>query len=120
MQFIFSNAWLHALGIPGRADLDATVGRIDVHVGRHARDLAVGVDHRERQHRACREQAEPAIDFLAHAFRRWNGGVPELRQIAVADGFRQPVTLVLRQRLEPRVFAAQGDRFKEGHLGLRC
>ena len=50
-------AALHALGIPGRADLDAAVGRIDIHVGRHARDLAVGIEHRERQHRARRLQA---------------------------------------------------------------
>src|SRR5690349_2079154 len=48
-------AALHAPGVPGRADLDATVGGVDIHVGGHARDLAVGVIYRERQHRAGRE-----------------------------------------------------------------
>ena len=108
-------AALHALGVPGRADLDAAVGGIDVHVGRHAGDLAVGVEHRERQHRAGREQAEPAVDFLFHVFGGRDGGVPELPQLAVADGFHQSVDVIVRQRLQPRMRALKGNRFKKGH-----
>ena len=44
-------AALHAFGVPGRADFDPPVGGVDIHVGRHARDLAVGIEHGERQHR---------------------------------------------------------------------
>ena len=108
-------AALHALGVPGGADLDAAVGGIDVHIGRHARDLALGIEHRERQHRAGREQAEPAVDFLFHVFGGRDGGVPELPQLAVAHGFRQSVDVIVRQRLQPRVRALKGNRFKKGH-----
>ena len=31
-------------------------------------------------------------------------------------GFDQPVGLVVRQRLEPRVRALKGNRFKKGHF----
>jgi hypothetical protein len=71
-------AALHPLGIPGRADLDPPVRRIDIHVGRHARDFAVRIENRERQHRPRRLQAKPAVDLLAHAFGPGNEGVPEL------------------------------------------
>jgi hypothetical protein len=71
-------AALHALGIPGRTDLDAPVRRIDIHIGRHARDLAIGVEHRERQHRARGLEPQPAINLLAHVFGFGNGRVPEL------------------------------------------
>ena len=108
-------AALHAPGVPGGADLDAAVGGIDVHIGSHAGDLAVGVVHRERQHRAGREQAEAAVDFLFHVFGGRDEGVPELPQLAVADGFDQSVDVIVRQRLQPRVRALKGNRFKKGH-----
>src|SRR5580704_4421396 len=76
---------LHALGIPGRADLDAAVGRIDVHVGRHTSDLACGIEYREWQHRSRLLQAETAVDLLGHVLRLWHRGVPEFEQLAVFD-----------------------------------
>ena len=89
-------AALHALGIPGRADLDAPVRRIDIHVGRHARDLAVGIENRPRHHRARRLQPKPAVDLLAHVLGARNGSVPELPELAILHRLGQSVALVLR------------------------
>ena len=100
-------------------DLDPAVGGIDVHIGRHARDLALGIIYRERQHRAGCEQPEPAIDFLAHVFGGRNEGVPELPQFPIPHRFHQPVALILRQRLQPRMRALEGNRFEKGHSRLR-
>ena len=108
-------AALHTLGVPGGADLNAAVGGINVHIGRHARDLAVGVIDREWQHRAGSEQAEAAVDFLFHVFGGRDEGVPELPQLAVAHGFHQPVDLIVRQWLQPRMCALKGNWFKKGH-----
>ena len=108
-------AALHALGIPGRTDLDAAVRRIDIHVGGHARDLAVGVEHRPRQHRACLLQAETAVDLLAHVLRLRHEGVPQLPQLAVLHRLDQSVMMILRQRFEPRMRTLQGYRFKPRH-----
>ncbi len=99
-------AALHARGVPGRTDLDAPVRRIDVHVGGHAGDLAVGIENRPWQHGPCRLQPQPAIDLLAHVLRARNEGVPELPQLAVLHGLRQPLAMVLRQRLKPRIRTA--------------
>ena len=109
-------AALHAPGIPGRADLDPPVRRIDVHVGGHARDPAVGVEYRERQHGARGLQSQAAVDLLGHAFRCGHGRVPELPQLAVLHRFRQPVDMIVRQRFELRMRAAQRHRFKPGHF----
>jgi hypothetical protein len=109
------SAALHTLGIPGRTDLDAPVRRIDVHIGRHAGDFAVGIENRPWQHRARRLQAETAVNLLAQIFGPRNKSVPELPQFAVRHRLGQPVALILRQGLKPRVGAAQGDRFKPGH-----
>jgi hypothetical protein len=91
-------AALHPLGIPGRTDLKAPVRRIDVHVGGHAGDLAIGIEHRPWQHRARRLQAEPAVDLLLHAFRAGNRGVPQLPQLAVPHRLGQAVEMIMRQR----------------------
>src|ERR1700747_2764815 len=65
-------AALHALGIPGRSDLDAAVGGVDVHIGRHARAL------------------------LADVLGPRDQGVPELPQFAVFYGRRQAVEVLVR------------------------
>ena len=111
-------AALHTPGVPGRADLDAAVGRVDVHVGGHARDLAVGIEHGKRQHRPGLLQTEPAIDLLAHIFGLRNEGVPELPQLAILHRFGEPVAMLLRQRLKPRMRTAKGNRFKPGHSSI--
>src|SRR5215813_6357095 len=48
---------LDAPAVPGRADLDTVIDRIDVHIGGHSdRTAGCAIDDRERQHRAGRLQ----------------------------------------------------------------
>jgi len=54
---------MHALAIPRRADLQAAIDGIDVHVGRHSDRATTGVQHRERQHGATARELEPSLDF---------------------------------------------------------
>ena len=56
---------------------------VDIHIGGHACDLVVGVEHRPRQHGAGRLQSEPAIDFAGHVFGSRDRSVPELPELAV-------------------------------------
>src|SRR6185437_4502795 len=109
---------LHPLGIPSRADLDPAVSRVDVHVGGHARDLASGIEYRERQHRSGLLQTQPAVDLLGHVLRPRHRGVPELEQLTVLDGIDEPLEVVMRQRLEPCMLAAKGNGIGPGHWCL--
>src|SRR6185369_2152279 len=61
-----------------------------------------------------------AVDFLFHVFGGRDEGVPELPQLAVAHGFHEAVDVIVRQRLQPRVRALKGNRFKKGHSKLPC
>jgi hypothetical protein len=90
--------------------LSALVHGVDVHVGGHAHDAAGRVEDRERQHRALRLQAEPALDFGRHALGRWNAGVPELPQLAVARGVDQAVVVLSGEWAQQGMLATQLER----------
>jgi hypothetical protein len=77
---------LHAARIPGGSDLDATMDVVDVHVGRHADDAAVGCNHSEGQHQGLCMQVESAFDLLHHALRRGYARVPKPPELTVAHG----------------------------------
>ncbi len=107
---------LRALGVPGRADFEAVVGGVDVHVGGHAAQRAgVAAADRERQHAALLLQAEAALDLGLHLFRRRHRGVPELPQFAVGGGRSQRIAVRQRQRLQRHMAAGEGERFDRDH-----
>src|SRR3954468_10016158 len=108
-------AALRALAIPGRTDLHAAVGGIDVHVGRHAHDLTVAIEHGEGEHRARGLKTEPPVDFLAHVVRRRNRGVPDGGELTILHGLDQPLAVLMRQRLQTGMLSAQGDGIRPGH-----
>src|SRR5262245_41518911 len=98
---------LDALAVPGRADLDPPIDRIDVHIGSHSnRATDWVVDDRERQHRASRLQGQPPADFRAHCLGLGTAGVPKRPQRAVLDGLDQLVAMTLVERLKSDAWAA--------------
>jgi len=60
-------AALHALSIPGGADLDAPIERVDVHVGGHADCGVRGLfDHGKGYHRALRLKTQATVTEMSH------------------------------------------------------
>src|SRR5262245_55917194 len=108
---------LHAAAVPGRADLHALVGRIDVHVRRHAGGSADSVVNGGKgQHGAGGLQAEPPFDLGRHLLGRWNERIPQVPQLTVTDGLDQVVVVALRQRLQRNACAAERDGFRPWHV----
>ena len=111
---------LDALRIPGRADLDAAVGGVDIHISGHADGLtAVRIDDGEGQHIARLLKLEAAMDLGLDIFRPRGGGVPKLPDIAVLHGRDQAVEVIDRERVEFDVLALEGDRLDE-FVGHKC
>lgn len=100
---------LHGLAIPRGADLDASVRRIDIHVGRHPDGFAIRIEHCEGQHRSAALQGEPPFNLGANVLRSRHHRVPKVPQLAVTYGFDEVVVVILRERNEGRVLSAQRD-----------
>ena len=115
LAFCIERAALYAPRVPSRSDLDAAVGCIDVHVGRHSDDDARRIENGERQHRSRRLECKPAVDFLGHPVGRGNRGVPEAPEFAVLDGVDQSHAMGVCERLKPDVGAFKDDRLRPRH-----
>jgi len=113
---------LHTLAVPGRADFDAAVGGVDVHVGGHADRPARGrIDHGKWAHAALGLQLQAPLDLGLHGFGTGNGGEPEVPEFAVAHGFAQVVMVRLLQGLKPHLHALQRQRrCEDAHASSFC
>ena len=97
---------LHALAVPGGADFDAAVGRVDVHVSGHAHRLArAGEDDSKRAHAALGLQVQAACDFTRHGFGPWDGGVPVVPKFTILNRQDQVVVVCVRQGQELHMLA---------------
>ncbi len=100
--------------VPGRADLDATVGSVDIHVGGHAGGLAgVRINNGEGQHRSGSVEAKAAFDLRVHFLGRGGRGVPELPEFAVLNCGDEAVVMVEREWHERDVLAFEGGWLKD-------
>ena len=69
---------LHAFPVPGPANLQAAMIRLDVQIIRHPRGLAGGtVENHKRKARALRLRGQPLLYKVGHLVGRRNGGVPQ-------------------------------------------
>src|SRR3970282_921077 len=107
---------LHALRVPGPADLDAVSRGNDVVVARGPDDGAgFQLAHCPGEHAARFEARERAGDVGMRLLRLGHRGVPELPEAAVARRGHQAVVMLAAQRLEPDPVAFQRDGLRRDH-----
>ena len=89
---------LHALRVPGVADLEPPVRRVDVEVARAADDLARPALAHDEGHRAQPlAHVERDVHVAGHLLRRGDAGVPEPPQLAVARRGGERVDVLARR-----------------------
>src|SRR6266404_955054 len=85
---------LYALSIPCGADFHPPIGRVDVHVRRHAHGLpGCRVDDGKCDHRTLLLKFQAPVDLRPHSFRRGNFGVPQSPQLAILHGVDEIVVM---------------------------
>ena len=111
---------LRALAVPGRADLDAPIHGIDVHVCGHPDGfIRRAFDHGERDHRTASGEGESAHDLGVHL--RWIGHarVPQIPKLTITRGLDQVVLVNLSERFEPDRFSDEAERLEPMHARER-
>src|SRR6185437_2301451 len=114
LRFGVERAALNAFAIPGAADFDATMRRLDVEIVGHADRFAV-LEHAKRQPRPDLLQAEAAVDLARYFIGRRDVRVPELPQLAVFHRLDQAGRVFGCERRDRDVLATQRDRFDPAH-----
>ena len=110
---------LHTVAVPRRANFQAAVGAVDVHVSGHARDLlALGVDDRKGQHEALRLKPESPLNFSGHLVWVRHQGVPKPPKFAVFHRCLQAVQVRGGQWLQAHMLASQFDGLDSYHYSM--
>ena len=103
---------LHAAAVPGRADFDTAVGRVDVHVGGHAHRFAFA-QNCEGQHAALFMKFQTPQNFVIHLFWRGNEGIPMPPKFAIFHRLNQIIVVLQIQRNQSYVLAVQLNALSE-------
>src|SRR5438105_12691887 len=109
-------ATLHTLRVPGVANLEPAVRRIDVEIARATDDLPGRSEAHDKGHGAVElAHRQRAVDVLSRAIRRGYGGVPQAPEFAVGSRELERVLVPARKRLERRVAPLERNRLDECH-----
>ena len=108
-------AALGAVGQPRRADLQATVGFVDVHVGGHPHDLTISSSDRERQHHPGLPELQPSLDLAGHAGRVGHAGVAQLPESPIGGGSHQIVMVLDAKGRQMGDLTGESDGIGESH-----
>src|ERR1700704_6987399 len=83
---------LHALAVPGSADLNAPVSFVHSPITRHADYLGgVRISDGKGKHCAFCLAFQPALDLPLHLAGFGNHGIPELPELTILHGFHKIV-----------------------------
>src|ERR1700722_12213694 len=89
---------LDTFPVPGSADFQPAVIRLDVQIIGHPDGLACGVvENRKRKTGALCLREKPLVDEIGHFVGRRNGGVPQPPQLAVAYRFDKVVRVAVSE-----------------------
>src|SRR5271169_248811 len=99
---------LDTFPVPGSANFQPAVIRLDIQIIRHPDGLACGVvENCKRKTGPLCLREKPLVDEIGHFVGRGNGGVPQLPQLAVAYRFDKVVRVAVSQWSETGARALQ-------------